>query len=209
MEADELQRAWQSQERGRQITVDADLVLNLVRRNDRNFRCGIFWRDVREVGAALFLVAFLTYFGVSAHLWACFPMAAAGLFVGLFLLGDRLRMKWKTTTPGDTLVACAETSLAEVEHQIWLLTNVAWSCLLPIWVGIMILVGFFGFKFWGVEHLGWGWRTGIYVGMVGFVLVYTAFVYGVYRWNQRAIRTELQPRKQELQTLLENLKASD
>ena len=34
MEADELQRVWQSQDRGRQITVDADLVLNLVRQND-------------------------------------------------------------------------------------------------------------------------------------------------------------------------------
>ena len=73
MEADELQRVWQSQERGRQITVDADLVLNLVRRNDRNFRCGIFWRDVREVGAALFLVAFFIYQGVSAHSWPAFP----------------------------------------------------------------------------------------------------------------------------------------
>ncbi len=73
MEADELQRAWQSQERGRQITVDADLVLNLVRRNDRNFRCGIFWRDVREVGAALFLVAFFIYHGVSAHSWRFSP----------------------------------------------------------------------------------------------------------------------------------------
>ena len=70
------------------------------------------------------------------------------------------------------------------------------------------MLGFFGFKFWGVEHLGWGWRTGIYVGLVGYVLVVTAFCYGVYRLNQRAIRTELQPRKQELQTLLENLKAN-
>jgi hypothetical protein len=208
MEADELQRVWQSQECGRQIAVDADLVLNLVRRNDRNFRCGIFWRDLRDVGAALFVVAFFIYHGVSAHSWALFPVAAACLFVGLFLLGDRLRMRWKTTTPDDTLVACAETSLAEVEHQIWLLTNVAWSCLLPIWVGIMIFVGFVGFKLWGAEHLGWGWRTGIYVGVVGFVLVFTAVTYGVYRWNQYAVRTELQPRKQELQSLLENLKAS-
>ena len=76
MEADELQRVWQSQERGRQITVDADLVLKLVRRNYRNFRCVIFWRDVRDVGAALFLVAFFIYWGALVHAWPLFPVAA-------------------------------------------------------------------------------------------------------------------------------------
>lgn len=167
----------------------------------------IFWRDVREVGVATIMVAFFTYSGVSMHVWAFFPVAAACLFVGLFLLGDRLRMKWNRAMPGDTLVAWAETSLAEVEHQTWLLKNVLWWYLLPLWAGIMIVVGFCGFKLWGVENLGWGWRTGTYLTI--YAIGVTAFCYGVYRLNQRAIRTELQPRKQELQTLLENLKASD
>jgi len=206
MEADELQRVWQSQERGRQITVDADLVLKLVRRNYRNLQYMIFWRDVREVGAVTIVAAFFVYRGALSHAWPCFAMAALCAFVGLFLLGDRLRLKWKRPTPDETLVAWTETSLAEVEHQIWLLKNVLWWYLLPFWIGCVLAVGYCGVLAWGAQEEGWGWRTGVYPA--GYVLAFTAFCYGVYRLNQYAIRTELQPRKQELQTLLENLKAS-
>jgi hypothetical protein len=209
MEADQLQRVWQSQECGRQITVDADLVLKLVRRNYRNFRSNVFWGDVREVGIAVILVAFFAYQGVLAHLWPLFVMAAACAWVGLFILGDRLRMKWKTPTPGETLVAWTESSLASVEHRTWLCKNVFWSCLLPFWIGCALFAGYLGFRTWGAQGLGWGWKTGMYALFVGCMLVPTAACYGAYWLNQRYIRTDLQPRKQELQTLLENLKASD
>jgi hypothetical protein len=203
MEADELQRVWQSQECGRQITVDADLVLKLVRRNYRNFRSMIFWRDVSNMGAAAFLVAFSVYWGAWMHAWPWFAFGVLNGWVGLFLLGDRVWLKWKTPTQGETLVAWTESSLASVEHQTRLLKNVLWSSLLPIWIGHVLLTGYYGFLAWRG-----GWRTGMYVFVCGYVLVLTAICYGVYRWNQYAVRTELQPRKQELQSLLENLKAS-
>ena len=209
MEADQLQKVWQSQECGRQIAVDTDLVLKLVRRNYRSFRSNVFWNDMREVGIAAILVAFFTYHGVSAHLWPLFVMAAACAWVGLFQLGDHVWMKWKTPTPGETLVAWTESSLASVEHRTWRCKNVLWSCLLPFGIALVLAVGHFGFLIWGSQRVGWGFKTGMYVFLVGYMLFVTAFFYGVYWLNQRYIRTDLQPRKQELQTLLENLKASD
>ena len=203
MEADELQRVWQSQECGRQITVDADLVLKLVRRNYRNFRCMIFWRDVREVGVAAIMAALFVYLGARDHVWPFFAMAVACVSVGLFLLGDRFRPKWKTPTPGETLVAWTESSLASVEHQIWLLKNVWWWYVLPFWIGFVLFFGHAEFRVWAKE-IGWGWK----LFPVGCVLVLTAFCYGVCRLNQYAVRTDLQPRKEELQKLLEDLKAS-
>ena len=78
---------------------------------------------MREVGVATIMVAFFTYLGCRCTCGAFFPVAAACLFVGLFLLGDRVCMKWNSPTPGDTLVAWTESSLASVEHRIWLLTE--------------------------------------------------------------------------------------
>ncbi len=40
----------------RKVTINADVLLNEVRRNQQNFRRMIFWRDVREVGVAALLV---------------------------------------------------------------------------------------------------------------------------------------------------------
>ena len=54
MEADELQKVWQSQERGRQIAVDADLVLKLVRRNYRQLSIvKVFWQQHARGGNSL------------------------------------------------------------------------------------------------------------------------------------------------------------
>jgi hypothetical protein len=206
MDADELQKVWQSQDCGRQIAVDAEVVLKLVQRSHRTLQYLIFWRDVREVGIAAMLAAFFVFVGVSAHFWPCCATAGFCLFVGLFMLGDRLRMKWKTPTPGETIVAWTDSSLAEVKHQIWLLTNVLWWYLLPLWLGCVVLIGFVGSMAWGSPFAGWGWRTGAYPMI--FMVTFTALCYGVYRLNQYVVRTELQPRKEELQTLLESLKGS-
>ncbi len=212
MEADELQRVWQSQERGRQIAVDADLVLQLVRRNYRHFRREIFWPDMREVGVLMILAALFAYWGAFTpwgafpHAWPWFAMAVICMFVGLFELGDYVRQKWKSPTPGETLVAWTESSLASVEHRTWLLKTVWWSSLLPIWIGLVLVFGDFGFRVWGVPDFGWRWQIEMF--LVGCVFFVTACFYGTYRWNLRTIRTKLQPWKEELQKLLENLKAS-
>ena len=206
MGADELQKVWQSQERGRQIAVDADLVLQLVRRNYRHFRREIFWQDMPEVGVLMIMAALFAYWGALMHAWPWFAMAVICMSVGLFELGDYLRQKWRSPTPGETLVAWTESSLASMEHRTWLLKTVLWWCLLPNWIGIVLVVGYWGFRVWGIPDFGWRWQIETFV--VGFVFFVTALFYGVYRWNQRAIRTKLQPRKEELQKLLENLKAS-
>ena len=55
MNFEDLQKAWQSQDAGAKVTINADVLLKEVRRNQRHFRATIFWRDVREVGVAFLL----------------------------------------------------------------------------------------------------------------------------------------------------------
>jgi hypothetical protein len=64
---DELKEAWQTQASQQRLSLDAGLVLNEVRRNERQFAATIFCRDVREVGVALLLVPVWIYMGIKTE----------------------------------------------------------------------------------------------------------------------------------------------
>jgi len=49
MEPDKYQQAWQARTSQVRVTIDADLLLKEVQRNQRDFRATIFRRDVVEV----------------------------------------------------------------------------------------------------------------------------------------------------------------
>src|SRR6476646_6237104 len=53
MDPEKLREAGQSQRGGSQIQIDADALMREVRRNQQSFRATIFWRDFREILAAL------------------------------------------------------------------------------------------------------------------------------------------------------------
>src|SRR5262245_52340172 len=115
---DRLQQAWQAQSPRARITIDRDLLLNELRRNQRNFRATIFWRDVREVGISLLLVPVLLAMGSRVVLpWTWYLMIPAVLWVAGFMLVDRLRQRKRPVGPAESLTAGIESSLTEVEHQ--------------------------------------------------------------------------------------------
>ena len=69
MNFEELQNVWQSQDPDAKVTINADLLLKEVRRNQHHFRATVFWRDVREVGMAFLLTFYFLYSGVRHHDW--------------------------------------------------------------------------------------------------------------------------------------------
>jgi membrane protein YdbS with pleckstrin-like domain len=87
-----------------------------------------------------------------------------------------------------------ESSLAQVEHQIWLLRNVLWWYLLPL---ALSALAFFAQVAW--QERSGGWWTALAVSVV-IALVVIVFA-GVYWLNQYAVRSELEPRRLELETL--------
>src|SRR5439155_3701543 len=126
---DPLKPAWQAQPRP---TIDAELLLAEVRRNRRRFAAALFWRDVREVGVSLLMVPLWVYLGAALALpWTWYLMVPTLLWYPGFLLADRHRHPRQPPDSGQPLVRCVEESLAQVEHQIWLLRNVGWWGLLP------------------------------------------------------------------------------
>ena len=199
---DELKNAWQSQTAPQRLTLDAGLVLNEVRRNERQFAAIIYARDVREVGVALLLVPVWIYCGIRfSHHWSWYLVVPTLLWIAGFMIADRVRQRQRQPRPGDTLRTSIESSLAQVEHQIWLLRNIFWWYLLPPFAAMTI---------WPT-HLAWQSRDDGLEALAGFAGV--AFVFALVGWfiywlNQYAVRKDLEPRRQELLSLLKNLNES-
>jgi hypothetical protein len=192
------QKAWQSQATGTKVVINAEVLLKEVRRNQQHFRTTIFWRDAREVGVAFLLTLFFSYHGLRHQDWTDGLIALACFGVGAFMVVDRLLQRRKQPVANDTLKTCIESSLLQVRHQIWLLKNVLWWYLLPLGAALVIAISYSN---WHAQQsvfdavISWG------VGLLVIALVY----WGIYWLNQFAVRTSLEPRRQELETLLTSL----
>jgi hypothetical protein len=198
MNFEDLQKAWQSQDAGAKVTLNADVLLKEVRRNQQHFRAMIFWRDVREVGVAAFMTWLCLHWAMRDREWALYLLALACFGVGMFIMADRWLQRKRQPIKDDSVRSCVEASLIQVKHQIWLLRNVFWWYLLPFQVGIGALIC----------SVSWQARLAgltVIMGLAGFALVCGLLGWGVYRLNQSAVRTTLEPRRQELETLLSSL----
>lgn len=200
MEPDALQRAWRSQEI-QQVTIDVESLLDLMKRNHREFQSMIFRRDVIEIGTGLAMTVLFTVFALDSGSWSWFVMAAACLFVALFMLIDRRQQRRRSPSNVETLATWLERNQSDVEHQIWLLRNVFWWYLLPPLIGFTCVYGYY---IWQAIQAGAAYSS-VTAVLVALFVGTCVFLYGVYLLNQRAVRTELLPRLEELQRLADGL----
>lgn len=202
MEDDPLRQAWQAPGNHPQLRMDMEQVMSNVCRDQQAFASIIFWRDVREVGVSLVLIPVWIVMGVALKLpWAWYLVIPGLVWIAAFMLIDRRRQRRKRPERAESLRRHVEDSLAEVEHQIWLLRNVFWWYLVPM---ALPMFAFFAQVSWRVRHLG-GWEAVFgFALMAGFVSAVFAFVYWL---NRVAVRTGLEPRRAELARILGDLQA--
>ncbi|MDB5391608.1 MAG: beta-lactamase [Planctomycetaceae bacterium] len=200
MEPDKFQQAWQAQTSQTRVTVDAELLLREVQRNQRDFRAIIFRRDVIEVSVGVLMLFYWMYKGATSSLpWTWYLTVPALIWVIGFILVDRKRHPKTPGEPGEPLLKSVQESLIQVEHQIWLLRNVFWWYLMPFTVSLLAFFGhvtLLASKDW-LEALSGGGRL--------FVFLLTLYYFIDYI-NQRAVRKQLEPRRQELLALLKSLR---
>ena len=96
MNFEDFQKSWQSQDAAKKISINADVLLNEVRRNQQQFRTTIFLRDFREVGVAAVLIPVFIYMGWQLNNWTNYLIAAACFLVGAYILFDRWRRRGKS-----------------------------------------------------------------------------------------------------------------
>jgi hypothetical protein len=200
MSLDELQRAWQSQDAPK-LRIDPDLLLKEMVRNQQSLKRTLFWRDFREVFVGLALVPMAWYIAQS-HGWVWLSLGVAGLWIAAYILVDRWRRRRLGSAPVErSLAACVDESFDEVEHQIWLLRNVAWWYLLPCYLACLLPLIFMAANMPGT----WWARTVFVLWKAALVFAVYYFIYWV---NQYAVRTGLEPRRQELLAVRESLRES-
>lgn len=200
MRPDEFQQAWQSDAAQDRVTIDADLLRKEVQRNRQDFRATIARRDCLEVGVALLLLPVWIYMGITdASPWTWYLTVPALIWVAGYILVFRMRHKQDPGQPDDPLLTCVKRSLTEVEDQIWLLRNVFWWYLAPLAIPLLAYTA----------HLAWlksrDWLVAISSENAFSMIFFVAIFYFLYYINQRAVRVQLEPRRQELLTLLANL----
>ena len=92
MEPDKYQQAWQAQTSQTRVTIDADLLLKEVQRNQRELRATIVFRDLSEIGSSLVLLPVWIVLGVTAASpWTWYLMVPAFIWSIGFILVDRMR----------------------------------------------------------------------------------------------------------------------
>ena len=199
MNPDDLKPAWKVESSQTRLTTDPERLIEDLRLKQECFRSAIFWRDVREVGVCLLLVPLWIYLGIRNALpWSWYLAVPAMLWIAGFMLVDRLRHNRRQSGPGEPLRQGVESSLAQVDHQIWLLRNVLWWYLLPI---ALAMLAFFAQVTW--QERSGGWLAALAALFV--IIIEATVLAGVYWVNQHAVRAVLEPRRLELETMLRSL----
>jgi CubicO group peptidase (beta-lactamase class C family) len=199
MDPDSYQKAWHAQSSQTRVTIDANLLLKEIQRSQGSFRATIFRRDFREIAIGLVMLPLWFYLGHRYSLpWTWWLGIPAITWVCVFIVVDRIRHKQRPSEPGGPLVDCVNSSLTQVEHQIWLLRNVFWWYLLPFTIAILAF-------FTQVALQGRPAFSSFALALAPNA-IFLFLLYGfVYYLNQYAVRRELAPRRNELLTLLATL----
>jgi hypothetical protein len=195
MNFEDFQKVWRCQTDSPRAPLDADALLKGVRRKEQQFRRTLFFRDVIVAGITFLLIPVLLYSGIRAHeVWSYYLLPLGCLFVGVFRVVDRQIQRRKQPSANETLKSCAEASLAQVSHEIWLSKNIVWWILLPITAPEVIN------SIRDTRHTPE--RLAIDGGCVVFCVL---VAWAAYHLTGSNVRKDLKPRRQELERLLSGL----
>ncbi len=198
MEFEELQQIWQRQENSSRVSIEKDILLKLVRRDHEALAATLLRRDFLEIAIALILVPIWIWLGQSNGLvWTWYLVIPGMLWIAGFLSMDRWKQGKKKINPGTTLRDSVQHALAQVEHQISLLRNVAWWYLLPITIPLLVFH----------IHNGWVYREPWDAASQTILVVLV--MWGLYELNQYAVQKNLKPRRDELREFLDSLDDGD
>jgi hypothetical protein len=191
MNASELEQIWKTQPSFEPSGEKIARVAAAVGEIDRKFRRKIWARDLREIGAALSVAA---VFGLLGQTWLRWISVASSVFVAAVIVRSRIVL----TAPGETpsVVERLQQMVRETEVQIQLLHSVLWWYLLPCAVAILAFV---------LDRFPWKSNSSF---LLIFGTTMGALSIAVYWWNQRAVRTVLEPRRENLRKALAELSQS-
>jgi CubicO group peptidase (beta-lactamase class C family) len=180
---------------------DEEALRLLVVETARRYRSRILWRDALNIGTdalVVVLLAGMAIFTPGARLMFGAPLIVTAMgyaFVGAFRFASRLRQKKREEKFDDSIHGLLRKLVANANYQIRLHGKFTWWYFPPIIPGFVLVIA--SFATWNPAM---SWIFGIL----------TCFIFGsIDRAHRRQLRTELIPRKAELESLLATVEANE
>jgi hypothetical protein len=194
MNSSELESIWQKQHAFEPSPENIAQLANALHSADRKFQRIIWWRDVREAGAALICAA---VFGFVGQTWLRWVAVTGCLFVTAYIVVSRMAVRYRAE--GLSLVERLHQMLHQTQMQIRLVRSVLWWYLLPCAIATIAFV---------LDRASGQGRLPKKFDpfyLAAFVGVMSVFYVAAYWLNQRAVRKSLEPRRARLQEILTDL----
>lgn len=188
MNASELEHLWQKQQPIEPSPENIGQIAATVDAVDRKFRRKIWWRDLREIGAALVVAAF---FGIVGQTWLRWLAVASCLFVVAWIIRSRMMVRPPREVPN--VIGRLQQMLRETETQIQLVRSLFWWYLLPCAVAMFAMV---------LDSPPRNCSSSRLLILFGPVI---PFFLAIYWLNQWAVRKKLVPRRESLRHALAEL----
>ena len=193
MSLDDLRQQWQNQVHQSMPSLELQRVLAAVQRRCDKLEHSIHWRDIREILAALFVVA---AFGPMWPIVRASRIAVLGVLIivaGMALIVYVLLSSRKAAPLrlNASALEFARQRLTWLDGQIHLLRTVPWWYVAPIFVGCLLI-------FWGLA----GGRP-LAFGL--FALIDVAVAVLIIGLNRQAVRNELLPVREDVARLIDAL----
>ena len=175
-------------------TLSESELLRLVKDKADAFDKKIWRRDLIESIAALAVFVFFAWMlrdpSWLVRIGALMVMGGSAL---IYWKLRRARTRHDDPSLDRPVADVLRTERAKVDDQIRLLETVLWWYIGPLVAGILLIT---------VGDSGWSWFTLVYSSVV------LAGSVAIYALNQRAVRTDLKPRRAELTRLLEQVEGT-
>ena len=197
--SDELRQAWRAGWANAKLTADAERLRAELDEGDAAFEHVLARRDWREIVILIGLIPAWIWLGRTGNVvWTWYLEVPALAAVAGFMLWFRHRHGRVVIDDGATLKDSLVASFRQVDAQIWLLRNILWCYLVPI--GLPIAIFFVHTAWAAADSSAEAFAISLPVAMVAGVY------WMIHRLNQRGVKAQLLPRRDELVRSLASLR---
>ena len=199
LESDNLQQAWQTQSSQAKVSINADVLLKVVQRDQQSFRSVVQSSDYWGIGIAIVMVPVWIYMGIKDSTpWTWYLTVPVLVWWVVFPIVYRIRHPLKPAPSDEPLVHCVERSLSEIDDHVWFHSKSFWWSASPLFISVVT------FAF----HSAW-LRSDDWLDLLSnmdSVVFFLAFFAFLYFLIEKCGCEKYEPRRQELLALLKSLK---
>jgi hypothetical protein len=192
MTLEETRAVWNADTAPPEATMSDAQVMTQVLARSRELDRVLRWRDAREGIAAVVVALFMTPLLAQGTLLS--RVGVLVILIGVAVILTVLLRSQRGVRPdaGWPLAEVLRAERARVDQQIRLLRSILWWYIAPLAAGLTLLT---------LGSAGVTWFS------TSYLVVVALMNWGIYVLNQRAVRKDLLPRREELDRLLSQLES--